>query len=231
MAQSQRFAGQLRQALGDVQVTISPLITPVLLTPEMPEGRFDAVIFTSETAVSACRTSVGGGHGLPMRAYCVGDRTAAAAGALGFDARSAGRDAAALIALIRAQPPAGRLLHLHGQQTRGSVADTLTAAGIATSGVVVYRQDAQPLSAQARALLQGAGAVFVPLFSPRSAALFRAELQALPRLAPLSLFSLSSAVDAELGENPPAARFVASDPDADALISLILQRYAAERAP
>jgi uroporphyrinogen-III synthase len=229
-AQSLRFAGQLRQALGDVQVTISPLIAPVLLTPNMPEGPFGAVVFTSETAVAASQAIAARGYALPNLAWCVGDQTAAAARALGMTVRSAGGDAEALVALIAQENPAQRLLYLHGAQTRGAVAERLTAAGIGTVGVTVYRQDAQPLTPEAQQMLQGNVPLAIPLFSPRSAAIFMSGLGQAGHRAGLHFFALSSAVDAELGEIPPAQRFVASTPDVHALIALILQRYDAGRA-
>ena len=59
----------------------------------MPTGPFDAVIFTSETAVAAAA----GLQGLPRVAFTVGDRTAAAAKAAGFVTHSASGDAEALV--------------------------------------------------------------------------------------------------------------------------------------
>ncbi len=227
-AQSLRFAGQLRQALGEVSATISPVIEAEWLRPILPEGTFRGVIFTSETAVAASAIVKAAGLTLPTTAWCVGDRTAAAARELGFDARSADGDAGALVAMICAQPTPGPLLHLHGEETRGDVAGHLCRAGVPTEGVVVYRQQAKPLTPEACALLGGRGGVAMPLFSPRSAALLLAQLQTVPLRATPVFFALSPAVDAELGEAAPGPCFVAARPDVSALIACIAQRFAAD---
>jgi len=226
--QSLRFAGQLRLALGEVAVTISPVIEPEWLTPALPDGRFGGIIFTSEAAVTACAVMKASGVTLPETAWCVGDRTAQAARAIGFTAQSAGGDAGALTAMICAQSPPGPLLHLHGADTRGDVVGHLTRAGVPTTGVVVYRQQAKPLTQDARALLGGQGRVAVPLFSPRSAALLVTQLRTIPLRATLTFFALGQAVAAELGNSPRGPHFVAAAPNAQALIACILQRFAAD---
>lgn len=172
------------------------------------------MIFTSETGVEA---AVAGGWSLPRTAYCVGDRTAQAAQAAGFAARSAGGDATALVALLTGERPPGRLLHLRGAEARGDVAATLTAAGIPTDEAVVYDQKEQPLTDAARALLCGDAPVIVPLFSPRSARLFVA---AGDWRAPLWIAALSPTVADEIGGN--AARMaVAGHPDVAHLLDAI----------
>ncbi len=220
-AQGARFAEALAARFPGALVVASPLLAPRLLAPALPPGPFDAVIFTSETGVAAAAALPGP---LPRRAFAVGARTAAAARAAGFAARAAGGDAEALVAMLAALRP-GRLLHLHGAETRGEVAARLSAAGVPTAAAVVYRQEPQPLSPAARALLAGGGAVAVPLFSPRPAALFAAA--AAGARAALWLASLAPAVDAAAAGLPAARRAVARRPDAEAMLEALAELLAA----
>ncbi|MBC2836006.1 uroporphyrinogen-III synthase [Paragemmobacter straminiformis] len=213
-AQGDRFAAQLADRFGNrIAVTTSPVIAPAYLVPEIPALAFSALVFTSETAVTSARFP-----GLPRRAYCVGDRTAAAAAAAGFAAVSAKGDAAALIALIRGSGESGPLLHLRGADTRGDIAAILTAAGIPTRQAVTYDQRPQPLSPEAAALLNGETPVLLPLFSPRTAEIL-ASLG--PFRAPLLVAALSPAVASAAARLHPARLATADAPDADALLTAV----------
>jgi uroporphyrinogen-III synthase len=209
--QGARFARDLADRFGDgIAIAQSPLLAPQMLTPDLPVGPFDAVVFTSETAVAAAVIP-----GLPRRAFTVGDRTAQAAQAAGFLTLSASGDAEALIALlVQARP--GRVLHLHGQDTRGDVVGHLRRAGMQAEGAVVYAQAPQPLTAQAQGWLDDDQPVIVPLFSPRTATLF-ATYRA---VAPLWLVSLSPAVDTS-ATLPAARRITAARPDSDTMLDAI----------
>jgi uroporphyrinogen-III synthase len=133
----------------------------VFVDPTLPEGPFAAVILSSETGAQAAASLKAR---LPDHAFCVGDRTAAAARLAGFAATSAQGDAAALLALILSDPP-GPLLHLRGQDTRGDLARRLSARGVPA-----------------------------PLFSPRSAAILGAECVRIAATAPIHVVALSPAV-------------------------------------
>ena len=213
--QGARFGQALLQRFGSgAEIVFSPLSAPRHLFPVLPSGTFDAVIFTSETAVAA---SVGLRPGLPGLAFTVGDQTALAAQAAGFKAVSAAGDAAALIALLVGSRP-GRLLHLHGQETRGDVVPHLVAAGIDALGCVVYAQEPVEPSRAALLWLADAHPVAVPLFSPRMALRFSSV--AGNARAPLWLASLSPAVDAAV-TLVPAQRIVARRPDAMAMLDAL----------
>lgn len=217
-AQSRVFAALLAARFGAaVRPVLTPLMAPVFLTPEMPAREFSAVIFTSATAVEAVAHLAGS---LPRLAYCVGRQTAARAAAAGFRAFSADGNADRLVALILAEPPGGRLLHLRGELARGAVAERLNTAGIETVSVVVYRQDPLPLSAEAQLVLAMPAIVIAPLFSPRSAELLR---QALPRgfAASLRLAAMSVAV-AEAAEGIAWDRVeLARRMDAEAMVEAV----------
>ncbi len=213
-----KFGGRLRPV-------IAPLMAPTFLTPAVPEGAFQAVIFTSATAVVAAKSL-----SLPKRAYCVGAQTAAQAQEAGFQAVSANGDADALVAAILSDRPVGRLLHLRGQDTRGDVAERLSLAGISTDSVVVYRQDPQALTQEAQALLATDAIVIVPLFSPRSAALFLAAVPQHMR-ARLRFAVISSAVAKALQDLPHDALAQARRPDAEAMLEAVGKLVEMRSAP
>ncbi len=225
MAQSQAFAASLAARFGQaVRPVISPLMVPVFLTPKLPDGPFAGVIFTSATGVEVSMA-----FDLPKRAFCVGAQTAARARAAGFQAVSANGDAAALVAAILADPPHGRLLHLRGEDARGDIAETLTSAGTETVSAVVYRQDPQPLTDEALTILALDGAVIVPLFSPRSALLFRAALPP-DRKASLWMAGISGAV-AETVDGVAQRLEIARKPDADAMLDAVAALVEIRPAP
>jgi uroporphyrinogen-III synthase len=216
-AQSQAFAADLVAGFGDrVRPVVSPLMAVEFLSPRLPEGEFAGVIFTSAAGVEA---AVRLGAVLPKQAWCVGEKTAERARAAGFRAISADGDADALVAAILTDRPGGRLVRLRGQETRGEVADRLNSAGIETESVVVYRQRPLDLTVEAVELLRQPGVVVVPLFSPRSAALFA---KALPDdlVASLRLVAMSKAVS---GSALPQheAMLVAERPDAAAMAEAV----------
>lgn len=215
--QADRFAADLAARFGDaVDLVTAPLLAPVFLAPRLPPGA-SALILTSETAVKALAEL--DRDGLPNRAWCVGNRTAAAATTAGLTATSAGGDAASLVTAILAASETGPLLHLRGAETRGDVAGTLARHGVAVHEAVVYDQKPQPLSAAAAALLAEPGDVIVPLFSPRTAALFSDAARG--ARARLHLCHLSAAVQKATALPGPASDCVARRPDAAAMIDCI----------
>lgn len=226
--QGSTFAHRLIDRFGArVQPVLSPLMAPRFLLPKMPLGDFAAVIFTSSTGVTAAHAF---GDRIPRRAYCVGRQTAEAAYAAGFQATSANGDAGALMSLILADPPEGRLLHLRGEDARGNLAERLSLAGVPTADLVVYRQETQPLNDLALALLLAPGPVILPLFSPRSAVLLA---KALPPDASAQLYiaALSPAVADSAAAIPHVRLVTAARPDADAMLDSIATLIVAASPP
>jgi uroporphyrinogen-III synthase len=216
MAEAQGFASALSDRFGArVRPVLCPLMAVEHLAPTLPPGPFAAVIFTSTAAVEAALRL---GADLPQDAWCVGRKTADRATAAGFRARSADGDADALVAAILADPPQGRLLHLRGEDARGAVAERLVSAGSETISLVVYRQKAQPLPPEGIALLRADGPVILPLFSPRSATLFRAALLPDSR-ATLWLVAMSAAVAEAARPIPHRALVTAFQPTAEAMLT------------
>lgn len=209
-AQAERFA----QALGDVQTVISPLMRIELLPLGVDLAEYQGLIFTSENGVRACGAS-------DMPAYCVGDRTANAAKAIGMQAVSAGGTADDLVALVVRNAVDGKLLHIRGEHTRGDVAARLRECGQQVDDVVAYRQVAVPLNNQARAALEGEHAVIVPLFSPRTAQLFFKDLGQIK--APLHIIVISEAVGAAVSGDYS----VAKAPNSTAMAQAVIRQLSA----
>lgn len=193
LAQSQRFSAELTAELGPVEVLISPLMRAELLDPPLSPHGFSAVIFASETAVAAA-LSLGRASSLPRKAFCVGDRTAAAARAGGFQATVADGDAQSLIGLILASDTPSPLLLLRGEDSTGQIAESLISAGLETVSVIIYRQTACHLTDLAAQRLLSPEPVVLPLFSPRSARLMTDECARIGARSPFLIAALSDNV-------------------------------------
>ncbi|MCB2115197.1 MAG: uroporphyrinogen-III synthase [Rhodobacteraceae bacterium] len=168
-AASHRFAAAFRARFGsDWPVVIAPLMEIVALRPTLPEGHFDAVVFTSENAVSAYVPLT---HDRSTPAWCVGERTAEVARSEGFSARSEGGDIVRLAQRIAEDGTLRRVLHPQGMQVAGDLEAALESAGIETVSVKVYEQRALPPPGVIRTVAAGATPIVLPLFSPASAAL------------------------------------------------------------
>lgn len=189
LAQARVFAQALEAAHGgSVDMVISPLIetAPVAVTQDLTD--VNHVIFTSVNGVQqAARV------GVPQTAvaWCVGEKTAAAAKALGFTARAAGGNSESLVALIAQDQPQGRIVHLRGKHAAGDVIGGLAAVGLNCEPVIAYDQIAIAPTQAALDLLADENPVIVPLFSPRTAKLF-AQIGAFR--APLHLITMSKAI-------------------------------------
>ncbi|QYX57388.1 uroporphyrinogen-III synthase [Roseovarius sp. SCSIO 43702] len=203
-----RFADQARGVLGcAAPVVISPLLAIEPCAAPDP-GDAATLILTSRHALHAAPPG--------MSAVVVGPRLADLAREAGLEVRLMAPDAATLLPRLLADPPPGPLLHLRGEHVAAHVARHLAEAGIPCAEAVVYTQPAQPLTAEARALLARSGPVVVPLFSPRTGRLFFAQG---PHATPLVVVALSDAVAATCPETQNATMIVAARPDAAALLA------------
>ncbi|WP_349036699.1 uroporphyrinogen-III synthase [Pseudotabrizicola sp. 4114] len=224
--QASRFARALLDRYGKrVAPILSPLLAPVFLRPDLPGGAFGSVVLTSETGARAAAALA---DRLPHRAFCVGDRTAEVATALGFQSQSAAGDAESLFNLLLAQRDAAPFLHLRGREARGQLVTRLNAAGVESQEAILYAQEPQPLSPEAIRLLTAGGPVIAPLFSPRSAEVFRRalrdQLQGADPAGRLRIAALSPAVAAIFTDFPPANVSIATAPTLEELF-LALDRF------
>lgn len=212
-AQSRAFAEALGRDGEDFRLLVSPLIG-ISFCGSLPDmAPFAGLVFTSANGVAAYR-ELGG----PKRpCFTVGDATARAARAAGFEATSAEGTVEDLIALLKARRPAAPLLHVRGRHSRGDLAGRLSADGLPVRALVAYDQPAQPPSAAARAALAGRQTVLAPVFSPRSAALF----SQLSVQAPLVVAAMSEAVAKALLPLHKQDLKTAARPDSDAMRELV----------
>jgi uroporphyrinogen-III synthase len=188
---------------------VTPLLEPRFLDTRLPTGVFGAVILTSETGVLAAARVMGS---LPRRAFCVGDRTARVARQAGFDAISADGDADRLFTLLCQHPQAAPFLHLRGREARGDLVARLVQAGLPCADLMVYAQEPRTLTDAAKTALQAPHPVVVPLFSPRSAQMFREALGEVRARATLCLVALSPAVAQVFSDYPVGDIAVAASP-------------------
>ena len=217
-AEGEAFAAALTARFGTrLRPVVAPLIAPRFLAPTIPARDYAAVVFTSAQAVEGARRL---GVPLPRLAWCVGRKTAEVAKAAGFRAKSADGDAGTLAKAILADRPDGGILYLRGVDTRGNLLELLNSSGIHADVAIVYTQDPQPLTVEALALLRAPGPLLIPLFSPRTATLFRAALPP-DTLAKLHIAAMSPAVTEALGDLPRAALVVALRPDAPSMLGAV----------
>ncbi len=214
--EASRMAERLRATWPGVAVLVSPLMQ-IAFRGKLPEmtGR-ETLIFTSRNGVEGfCRLT-------PRRdlpAYAVGEATAEAARAHGFDAIAAEGDAPSLLALIEREGVTGPFLHPRGEHVAADIAGALRARGLKTAEVVVYAQEAQPLSAAARDTLGGDAPVILPLMSPRSGRLFFAETGTIR--APLLVAAMSRKVAETVPPGAATRLIVAKSPDRAALCAAL----------
>ena len=202
-------------------------VEPLLVIRPLPDAALDAegvqaLLFTSANGVRALMAhssaALFAGRDLPV--FAVGDATAEAARAAGFDAvESAAGDVNDLARLVRDRldPAAGPLLHVAGSVTAGDLAGDLGESGFELRRAVLY--EAEPvdrLSPETTAALADGAFDFVLFFSPRTARSF-VELVRRPS---------DSDADAELAE-----RLVAGCGRAEALCLSAAVAEAAEGLP
>lgn len=202
-AASEAFAAMVK---ADVEVIISPMMEIQHVT-QLPELADDAVaIFTSRNGV------VMQGNNRP--AWCVGEQTTLCAQRAGWQSTYAGITADDLVTSLIGAKPSCPLVHLRGTHTRGNVVERLRAADLDVTDHIVYDQVARALSSRALEALDGKTPVIVPLFSPRSAALFASVP---PGRARLTCIAMSREVRGKLSEVPFDRLVLAGEPTADAM--------------
>lgn len=194
--------------LRGVTVCISPLlrIAPLDVHPDL-DG-FRSIIFTS--ANGADMAPLGEGRA----AACVGDRTALAAQARGWDVRRVARTADDLVQSLLEEPMPQPLLHISGQHRRGEIAQRLSEAGQKADVIAIYDQELIALTDTATELLMADRPVIVPLFSPRTARQFMRSASDLRRV---SVVAISDAVAERVDRERVTDLQVVDVPTSDAM--------------
>jgi uroporphyrinogen-III synthase len=225
-----RTSARLR-ALGYEVMELPLLRIEAMGHTHLGPGPWAAILFTSANAVRALAAQRRFKEIAGLPAYVVGGRTHTAAIAAGFtQVISADGDAADLIALVVAQPPAADLplLYPAGSDRAGDVDGGLHAHGFRVETVEVYRSvmvaDLRPDVRDALA----AGRIDAVLhYSVRSAAAFVTACRTagidISALATRHL-CLSAQVAAPLREARAAAVDAAAAPNEEALLRLINHR-------
>ena len=224
-AAARRFAAQIEDRFGPMSVVLSPAMRIIDLVPDLPAQEPDALIFTSENAVSAfCRLFPR--RDLPV--WCVGQATLSAARAEGFDARPGPGDAAGLVAELLATRPPGILCWPRGARVAADLAEVLILAGLETISLVCYMTETVPPSPEALAALAQTGPLILPLFSPRSA---QAAIWARDRQAELWVVALSPAIAAAARDLAPERLITAAAPNTPALLDAMADFLLPGHAP
>ncbi len=178
-AQGQAFSARLKARFGEsINIIQSPLLEIRLLKADLSLQGVGWLLFTSANGVRGF-AALSERRDIP--ALCVGDRTAQVANDVGMTVRSASGTVDDLVALAQqvAQGTQEAFLYLRGRKVARPLVKMLRDAGLIAREAVVYEQLSVPLTPVARALFDGTRRVIVPLFSPRSAALFVEGVQGL----------------------------------------------------
>lgn len=216
------FAALVRSA-GAVSVA-SPVMAIRYRDDPVAAGPGEALAFTSSNGVRAfARASSARNH----QVYAVGEATAEEARRAGFSAvAAAGGDVESLAELITASKSTRPVLHLAGSDRAGDLVAALGARGVAARRLVIY--DAVPvldLSDETRRTLTSTPEkTAVALFSPRSAALFFAQIGRAglePSLKGARLLALSDAVAAAALQERWGRADIAKDRSVEAMAALL----------
>lgn len=158
-----------------------PVLSPVMaIRPRSEPVDLSGVGALAFTSANGVRVFAALSPARDFEVYAVGDATADAAGAAGFEKiHVAGGDVESLAALISNSKPASKILHLAGSERAGDLIALLAAAKVPARRAVIYDAvEADEISAQAAKILasprEKAAVVF---FSPRSARLFHRQVQ------------------------------------------------------
>lgn len=206
----------------DCAAVISPVLEIAATGAAIPCGRFDAVIVTSAKGVEFA-SDAQSLSGSPLHA--VGEKTAEAARALGFDPDIvAGNADAILPPLLERHPSAARFLYLAGRDRQPILEAGLRGAGHEVHTVEVYEaRAAQALTAEAISDIAARRVTAALHYSRRSAEIFlqlARDAGIVDALSAIQHFALSEHVAAplrKLGMDAP----VAAKPDEEHLLSLL----------
>ena len=207
---------------------VAPLLDIVVdEAPPLDLAGVQAVLFTSANGVRAFAHTQ---KNRDLKAFCVGDATAAAARNAGFGAvESAAGDVDTLAALVkkRLDPANGALVHATGTAVAGDLAGVLGAEGFSVRRVQLYRADtATKLPDDAASALRRGRIDVVTFFSPRTAEIFARLVRdaglgdSLARVTALALAPSALEIAREQGCRFKAA-IAADEPNETALLEAL----------
>lgn len=208
------------EALGHEAVVVPLSEVEPVKAPVPDVAGFDAVAVTSANAVGSASPELLGAIA-PLRCFAVGDRTAGAARAAGFEnVRSAGGDVDDLAALIGSELSAGgHVLYITGERRRPVLEKRLSNAGFSVTPLETYRIAAVPMDAAAREKLTSSG----PIDAVLVYSCFGAELLAgfLGDREDMRILCMSRQVAEGLSHSLRKSAEIASAANEDALVALL----------
>jgi uroporphyrinogen-III synthase len=196
-------------------VVFAPIVRIEPLNHEKALPVADMLIFSSSNAV---RLYTDREKNCDAETVCVGSITAKIAGDLGFKVSQTFETAKLLIAHFRnAHPDTKRILYPRAETVSLDIASELADMGYRISDTVLYRQKFQPLTDQAKDLIESSSLV-VPILSKETAKHF---LESIVSLIPLdltlvcispsvaSIYDDFSEINVKIAENPTRAALCA----------------------
>ncbi len=186
-AASERLLQACQQALeAEIKAIVSPILRIEPIAANKDPADYPALIISS--ANGARHAGALGGR----LAYVVGKRTAQAVERAGGRVEHVAPDSAALVQYLLEKRPPEPLLWLRGRHVAGDIAGQLRAQGIHTDAAMVYDQVPLAPSAALLEAAKGERPAILPLYSPRSATLIGAAVEAVGPA--LHVISISPAV-------------------------------------
>jgi uroporphyrinogen-III synthase len=208
------------------QAVVAPLLDIQFRAGE--EIALDDVQAVLITSANGIRALAGRTKRRDVKILAVGEQSANTARTLGFaDVEDAEGDAQALagLAIARFKPQGGTLFHASGAETRGSLAQTLSAREFSIRSEVLYDAvAATTLPPDAQAVLADGTLDAALFFSPRTARIF-ADIVAREALTDacraLGAFCISKVAASELRALSFRDVRIAAKPNQDALLALL----------
>ena len=216
-AQTDDFLTAFRAVTGKAPtVLVSPVLRIASLdTPPLPQDG-TLLLFTSVNGVAAWAA---GSSQRDIPALCVGENTAQAARALGFVAQSADGTGEDLLKLALQRVTSGdKVYYISGEEAALDLAVALATQGFHAQRLVLYAQRQVGLNDAARTALAQHRTI-VPVFSPKTAAYFGAQIAGLP-LFDCRILCISTAAAAPFADlkQPP---ILADHPTRAAMIAAL----------
>jgi uroporphyrinogen-III synthase len=216
MERSYLFLDQLIQAgVEENMIQIAPVLEIVPVDAPIEIAAHEAVIFSSIAGVDVAAKKLGRAE---LKAYCVGEKTAAAARHLGYEVCTVAPDVERLFQQMSARPVEA-VVHIRGEHTRGNLVSKLRGLGWSAREQVVYQQKEVPFATKVFDIIQRENPLVLPLFSPRSARLL---VDRLPKRGDIYGIAMSEAVRQVVNDFEWSRLDVANAPDAASMVSQTL---------
>lgn len=220
-------AGETAARLGalGIEAVAEPLLKIEMLPASLPDAEgFAGVVLSSGNALRALEARGAIGAYRHLRAFAVGDRTAAAAAAFGFaDVVSAGGNAENLVTTVVATGLKGPLFYPAARERTGNLGKALARHGVMMITTPIYAMNpAKTFSGPAKAALETGRIDAGLFFSRRTAETFVTLAQSIAGLEMLELLCLSEAVAAPLLKAHFVRVSLADYPSEEAMLALAL---------